>query len=107
MQNQVFCSPTPKVWALSGMFPYMCECGENEGLQYLTLNPYITLRKEKEKNWTQGGEKMGWRPLPHIWACCPPGKQAHMWGNKLVFSPMPPTSIIRSKPKYRGNKPIF
>ena len=29
-----------------------------------------------------------------------------MWGNKLVFFAMPPASIIRSQPKYRGNKPV-
>ena len=48
------------------MFPYMRECDENKGLHYLTITPYVTLRKEKEIKytpigmyWAQRGEKMG------------------------------------------------
>ena len=48
------------------MFHYMRECDENEALHYLTLTPYVTLRKEKEINytpigmyWTRKGEKKG------------------------------------------------
>ena len=37
------------------MFPYMCECDGNGGLHYLTLTPYVTLRKEKEINYTPIG----------------------------------------------------
>ena len=33
----------------------MRECDENEGLQYLTLTPDVTLRKEKEINYTPIG----------------------------------------------------
>ena len=34
------------------MFPYMCECDENEGLHYLTLTSYVALGKKKEINYT-------------------------------------------------------
>ena len=39
----------------TGMFPYMRECDENKGLHYLTITPYVTLRKEKEINYTPIG----------------------------------------------------
>ena len=37
------------------MFHYMRECDEMEALHYLTLTPYVTLRKEKEINYTPIG----------------------------------------------------
>ena len=49
-----------------GMFHYMRECDENEALHYLTLTPYVTLRKEKEINYTPIG--MYWMRRRRQWS---------------------------------------